>query len=207
MLERRRRFQFCIERFQSIGRLFLKLPKPGIFVILEARLPEPRTVGRRTRCCGSEASEAIPFPGADSIFSSRCGAISGRLRFCRRALSRRDSRRPKRLGSKDRQPGLGDLRRGGLGSYATFFPIQPVPTQEAAPPRPGSAEAWETKKHLSMYCVYQKEKSTQRNRRRPVRGKIAPEPAPSCEAGAAANAAQPSVGSVGDHRPASRLSR
>jgi hypothetical protein len=49
-------------------------------VILEARLPGPRTVSRRTRCCGSEASEAIPFPGADSIFSNRCGAISGRLR-------------------------------------------------------------------------------------------------------------------------------
>ena len=48
-----------------------------IFVILEARLPDPRMVSRRTRCCGSEASEAIPFPGADSIFSSRCGAISG----------------------------------------------------------------------------------------------------------------------------------
>ena len=24
---------------------------------------------------------ALPFPGADSIFSSRCGAISGRLHF------------------------------------------------------------------------------------------------------------------------------
>ena len=34
-----------------------------------------------TTSCGFEASEPIPFPGADSIFSSRCGAISGRLRF------------------------------------------------------------------------------------------------------------------------------
>ena len=34
-----------------------------------------------TRCCGFEASETIPFPGADLIFSSRCGAISGRPRF------------------------------------------------------------------------------------------------------------------------------
>ena len=33
-----------------------------------------------TRCCGFEASETIPFPGPDSIFSSRCGAISGQLR-------------------------------------------------------------------------------------------------------------------------------
>ena len=41
------------------------------------------------RSCGSDASEALPFPGADSIFSSRCGAISGRLRFAV-SLSRRD---------------------------------------------------------------------------------------------------------------------
>jgi hypothetical protein len=33
-----------------------------------------------TRSCGFEASETIPFPGPDSIFSSRCGAISGQLR-------------------------------------------------------------------------------------------------------------------------------
>jgi hypothetical protein len=35
----------------------------------------------RVRSCGFEASETIPFPGSDSIFSSRCGAISRRLRF------------------------------------------------------------------------------------------------------------------------------
>ncbi len=81
MLERRRRFQFCIERFQNLRRLFLQLPKTGISVILEARLPEPRTVSHRTRSSGSEASETIPFPGADSIFSSCCGAISRRLPF------------------------------------------------------------------------------------------------------------------------------
>jgi hypothetical protein len=34
-----------------------------------------------TTSCGFEASEPLPFPGPDSIFSSRCGAISGRLRF------------------------------------------------------------------------------------------------------------------------------
>jgi hypothetical protein len=88
--EGRRRFQFCIERSQRIGRLFSATSPNRIFVILEARLPDPRMVSRRTRCCGSEASEAIPFPGPDSIFSIRCGAISRRLPFCRRALSRRD---------------------------------------------------------------------------------------------------------------------
>ncbi len=34
-----------------------------------------------TRSCGSMAAEAIPIPGADPIFSSRCGAISGRAGF------------------------------------------------------------------------------------------------------------------------------
>jgi hypothetical protein len=33
-----------------------------------------------TTSCGFEASEPIPFPGADSIFSSPCGAISGQTR-------------------------------------------------------------------------------------------------------------------------------
>jgi hypothetical protein len=47
-----------------------------------------------TRSCGFESSGAIPFPGADSIFSDLCGAISGRhfraTPFCRQVLSRRD---------------------------------------------------------------------------------------------------------------------
>ena len=43
-----------------------------------------------TTSCGFESSGTIPFPGADSIFSSLCGAISGRLPFCRQVLSRRD---------------------------------------------------------------------------------------------------------------------
>ncbi len=45
--------------------------------------PRERWVSRAryTRYCGFEASETLPFPGADLIFSSRCGAISGRLRF------------------------------------------------------------------------------------------------------------------------------
>jgi hypothetical protein len=38
-----------------------------------------------TRCCGSEATETIPFPGAESIFSSCCGAISGQLRLAVRS--------------------------------------------------------------------------------------------------------------------------
>jgi hypothetical protein len=38
-----------------------------------------RSAARGTISCRSEASEAIPFPGADSIFSSACGTISRRL--------------------------------------------------------------------------------------------------------------------------------
>ena len=55
-----------------------------------------------TTSCGFESSGTIPFPGADSIFSSLCGAISGRLRLPSGSLAPR-SRRPKRLGSKDRR--------------------------------------------------------------------------------------------------------
>ena len=48
-----------------------------------------RSAARRcTRSSGFDASEAIPFPGVDSIFSSRCGAISGRLHLP--SASRRD---------------------------------------------------------------------------------------------------------------------
>ena len=42
-----------------------------------------------TRSCGFDASETIPFPGADSIFSRGCGAISRRPSFAV-SLSRRD---------------------------------------------------------------------------------------------------------------------
>jgi hypothetical protein len=110
-------FSFASSDFKALGAFFCNFPNRDL-VILEARLPEPRTVGRRTRCCGSEASEAIPFPGADSIFSSRCGAISRRLPFCRRALSRRDpGDRNASVQKIDNR--LGDLRRDGLGSWPT----------------------------------------------------------------------------------------
>ena len=52
-------------------------------------LSRPSAARPYTRSCRFEASEPLPFPGPDSIFSSRCGAISGRLRFAV-SLSRRD---------------------------------------------------------------------------------------------------------------------
>ena len=142
---RRRRFQFCIFRFQSVRRLFLQLFSRGLlarrirrpwplsrrrlrdsFPVLSdfkglrggkfpiglpaLRIRELWPLGRRrrsetirrnarsaarprTRCCRFEASEPIPFPGADSIFSRRCGAISGRPPFCRQPLPPRSARR------------------------------------------------------------------------------------------------------------------
>jgi hypothetical protein len=74
-------FQFCLERFHWLGRLFCNSGHSR---------SRGRSAARRcTRSSGFEASETLPFPGPDSIFSSRCGAISGRLRFAA-SLSRRD---------------------------------------------------------------------------------------------------------------------
>jgi hypothetical protein len=129
----RHRFQFCIERFQSTRRLFLQLfPNCAeafariyvisicytefilnIYVIFSQLVSRSRARSAARPCttsCGFAAFEAIPFPGADSIFPSRCGAISGRLR---QPLAPR-SRRPKRLGSKDRR----STRRSTLGAGA-----------------------------------------------------------------------------------------
>ncbi len=65
-----------------------------------------------TRCCSFEASEAIPFPGRDSIFSNRCGANRGRLRSSRAALPATETPRFKRSTIT-----LDDLRRdGGAGT-------------------------------------------------------------------------------------------
>ena len=71
-----------------------------------------------TRSCGFESSGTIPFPGADSIFSSLCGAISGRTPFCRQVLSRRDpdDRNASVQKIDDR---LGGLLRDGENKYRT----------------------------------------------------------------------------------------
>ena len=47
----------------------------------------------RTRSWGSEASGAIPFPGADSVISSLCGTISSPLATARPILAPADRRR------------------------------------------------------------------------------------------------------------------
>ncbi len=59
-----------------------------------------------------EAAETRPFPGADSILSKRCGAISGRLRFASSPLAPTETRRFKRL--------LSGLRVGILFPFGNF---------------------------------------------------------------------------------------
>ncbi len=74
-------------RFRAISMLckaenFLPAPRVEFDNVLAAPGRSARSAARPcTRCCGFQASEPIPFPGADSIFSSRCGAISGRPRL------------------------------------------------------------------------------------------------------------------------------
>ena len=69
---------------------FLPAPRIEFDNVLAAPGRSARSAARPcTRCCGFQASELLPFPGADSIFSSRCGAISGRPRLAV-SLSRRD---------------------------------------------------------------------------------------------------------------------
>jgi hypothetical protein len=58
--------------------------------------PLPREAFHRAaeRRPKSGTAETIPFPGADSILSNRCGAISRRLRFALRPLEPRSHRNP-----------------------------------------------------------------------------------------------------------------
>jgi hypothetical protein len=74
----RRRFQFCIERLQGVRRLFLQLLPLSTLSSFGSQSAR-RAARPYTTSCGLEASETIPFSGADSILSIRCGAISGRL--------------------------------------------------------------------------------------------------------------------------------
>src|SRR5271163_960508 len=82
-----------LSRFRAISMLceaenFLPAPRVEFDNVLATPGGRARSAARPcTRCCGFEASETIPFPGADSIFSSRCGAIS-RRRNCQAALWR-----------------------------------------------------------------------------------------------------------------------
>ena len=109
------------------------------------------------------ASEPIPFPGADSIFSSRCGAISGRGRLT--------------VSARNLSSGLGlTWKQEKSESAATANPPACGATRRDARVRrraqallgggtsltvwPWGYRVGETMKNPSTSCVYQKEKST-----------------------------------------------
>src|SRR5271169_2532835 len=73
-------FNSAYRDFKALGAFFCNFVTVRLLRLVSRRA---RTLSRApcTTFCGFEASETIPIPGADSIFSSRCGAISGRLRF------------------------------------------------------------------------------------------------------------------------------
>jgi hypothetical protein len=110
-------FQFCIERSQSVRRLFLQLCS---FVIL-AGVAHGRPRARVPHLVG--ASEPIPFPGADSIFSRHCGAISGRLRF-----AVRPSRAAQLFARSNRSPRKTSRRRARVMASKASDPDQGSPT-------------------------------------------------------------------------------
>ena len=78
-------FSSTSSEFKSLGAFFCNVVSLSFLRLLSRS-------GHRRPCtisCGYEGFRAIPFPGADLIFSSCCGAISGRLLFAV-SLSRRD---------------------------------------------------------------------------------------------------------------------
>jgi len=111
-----------------------------------------------TISCRFEASQTLPFRGADSIFSSHCGAISGP--FCRQPLAPQ-FRRTKRLDP-------------------SFVQTLVLRAQKLRPPRGASEARRAPKTPYHELCLY--ERKTPKNRSRPFQGKIAPEDAASCEA-------------------------
>jgi hypothetical protein len=143
---------------------FLPAPRVEFDNALAAAGRSARSAARPcTRCCGFQASEPIPFPGADSIFSSRCGAISERGRLA--------------VSARDLSSGLGLTQKQEKSESATTADPPPcgAARREARVGRREQAllDGWtsltagpwgyrvgETMKNPSTSCVYQKEKST-----------------------------------------------
>ena len=74
-----------------------------------------------TTSCGFEASEPIPFPGADLIFSSPCGAISGQAR--------------------DRSGECRGARRPAARFFPRFLSFQSFERRKISPPRSSAAHS------------------------------------------------------------------
>jgi hypothetical protein len=104
--ESRRRFQFCVERFQSIRRLFLSLRN---FVILAARQPEPHN-GQPRGCVpylvGSRLPRPYRFAARIQSFQAIAAPFPGASFFI--SLSRRDP------GDRNASVQKLDNRLGGL---------------------------------------------------------------------------------------------
>jgi hypothetical protein len=124
--EGRRRFQFCIERFQSVGHLFLQLGNLvtfnfGILAALgppRGRVPDvvaPRLLRpyHFRALLQSFQSVAAPFPG-DSGFDRDCGA--------RRSVGQRRAPRSRLAGEPIRRPSAG--RKIWDGTMQDPFGIQ-----------------------------------------------------------------------------------
>ena len=116
--ESRRRFQFCVERFQSIRRLFLSLRN---FVILAARQPEPHNGQPRgyvPYLVGSRLPRPYHFAARIQSFQAIAAPFPGASFFSQPLAPR--SRRPNRLGSKARQsPRRSPLRRRPRNKHRT----------------------------------------------------------------------------------------
>src|SRR5271170_3419408 len=108
----RRRFQFCIERFQGLRRLFLQLSN---FVILAVRQPEPRTVSCPPvyQILWVRGFRAHTIPGRGFNLFKPLRRHFRATPFCRQALSRRDP--------SDRRSGVTQLFAAILAFFAGPF--------------------------------------------------------------------------------------
>ena len=159
-------FSSTSSEFKSLGAFFCNVVSLSFLRLLSRS-------GHRRPCtisCGYEGFRAIPFPGADSIFSSCCGAISGRLLFAV-SLSRRDpGDRAWELRNQPKSPSLSVevLRRAvfmlfqavtRLSKTGAFISRVVYPlTQRGIPADQRGLENF--KNHSSIDFVFQKEKST-----------------------------------------------
>src|SRR5271170_1831224 len=155
----RRRFQFCIERFQGLRRLFLQLSN---FVILAVRQPEPRTVSCPPvyQILWVRGFRAHTIPGRGFNLFKPLRRHFRATPFCRQALSRRDP---------------GD-RRLGVTQHCYISPSSPrpskftninvisplvlrTPPEQAARPADPSGSRRTAYTHGNINSVFPKEKS------------------------------------------------
>src|SRR5271168_1209568 len=151
-------------RFRAISMLceaenFLPAPRVEFDNVLAAPGRSARSAARPcTRCCGFQAPETIPFPGADSIFSSRCGAISerGRLAVSARDLSSglgltQKQEKSESATTADPPPCSAARREARVGRRAQAL----LDGRTSLTAGPWGYRVGETMKNPSTSCVYQ----------------------------------------------------